>query len=111
MNDQLASVHPGEVLLEDFLKANAITQARLAKETGIPESRISAIINGERSVSADTALRFAQFFGTSAQVWLNLQNQYDLEVTQRAIADQLTKIRLAFAQNTPSKKPVLKPRR
>ncbi len=90
--NRLPSVHPGEVLLEEFLKPGNISQYRLAKAIGIPESRISSIISKERGISADTALRLARFFGTSAQLWLNLQNQYDLEQTEREKHSLLEKI-------------------
>jgi len=72
-------VHPGEVLLEDFLKPLALTQYRLAKATSVPPRRINEIVHGVRGITADTALRLARFFETSEQFWLNLQNRYDLE--------------------------------
>jgi addiction module HigA family antidote len=83
MTNRLPSVHPGEVLLEDFMKPLGLTQYRLAKDIGVPALRISQIVRGQRSVSADTALRLARYFGTSANVWLNLQAAYDLEIAQR----------------------------
>ena len=73
-------IHPGKILLEDFLKPLGITQYRLAKDIGVPPIRISEIVRGKRSVSADSALRLSKYFGTSADLWLNLQNHYDLEV-------------------------------
>ena len=89
----LPNVHPGEILLEDFLKPGGISQYRLAKAIAIPESRISEIVNGSRSVTADTALRLSRFFGTTAKVWLNLQNAYDLEEAERGKHSELEKIR------------------
>jgi addiction module HigA family antidote len=80
MNKTLSPIHPGEILLEDFMKPLGITQYRLAKEIGVPAIRISQIVRGERSITADTALRLARYFGTSASVWLRLQVRYDLEI-------------------------------
>lgn len=81
--EKLKNIHPGEVLLEDFLIPLEISAYRLAKETFLPQTRISEIIKGNRGVSADTALRFAKYFGTSAKFWLGLQDDYDLEAEQR----------------------------
>ena len=89
----LPNVHPGEILLEDFLKPAGISQYRLAKAIGIPESRISQIVNGARSITADTALRLAKFFGTTPKVWLNLQNAFDLEEAERSKHKELEQIR------------------
>ena len=75
----LPPVHPGEILLEDFLKPMAITRYRLAKSICVPQRRIDEICAGKRAITADTALRLARFFGTDAQSWMNLQAQYDLE--------------------------------
>ena len=75
----LPNIHPGEVLLEEFLKPMEISAYRLAKETFIPQTRISEIIKGRRRITADTALRFSKYFGTSAKFWLGLQDDYDLE--------------------------------
>ena len=77
--EKLNNIHPGEILVEEFLIPLAITAYRLAKETFIPQTRISEIIKGKRRVTADTALRFAKYFGTSAKFWLGLQDDYDLE--------------------------------
>ena len=74
-------IHPGEILLEDFLKPMGMTQYRLAKSIGVPQRRIGEIVAGKHSITADTALRLARFFGTDAQSWMNLQTHYDLEVT------------------------------
>ena len=83
MTKTLPPVHPGEVLAEDFMKPLGLTQYRMAKDIGVPALRISQIVRGQRSVTADTALRLARYFGTSPDVWLRLQASYDLEVTQR----------------------------
>lgn len=84
-----APVHPGEILLEDFLKPMKITQYRLAKEISVPPRRINEIIHGTRAVSADTALRLGRFFGMSPQFWMNLQAQYDLAVETDRLAGRL----------------------
>ena len=83
MNKTLSPIHPGEILLEDFMKPLGLTQYRLAHDIGVTPIRISQIVNGERSVSVDTAMRLARYFGTSASVWLRLQVRYDLEVAER----------------------------
>lgn len=84
-------VHPGEILLEDFLKPMGITQYRLAKSIGVPQRRIGEIISGRRSITADTALRLARFFGTEAQSWMNLQTHYDLEIAQEKLDGRIEK--------------------
>ena len=76
---KLANIHPGEILKEEFLEPLEISAYRLSKDTFIPQTRISAIINKRRRITADTALRFSKYFGTSAKFWLGLQNDYDLE--------------------------------
>jgi addiction module HigA family antidote len=86
-------IHPGEILLEDFMKPLGVTQYRLAKETEVPPRRINEIVQGQRSVTADTALRLAKFFGTSEMFWLNLQARYDLELQKRKIAPVLSSVR------------------
>jgi addiction module HigA family antidote len=90
---RLPNVHPGEILLEEFLKPMGVTAYRLAKETSVPQTRISQIIHGKRGLSAETALRLAKFFGTSAEFWLGLQNDYDLEESKRSFDKELIKIR------------------
>lgn len=78
--DRLPPVHPGEVLLEDFMKPLGLSRYRVAKDIGVPALRISQIVNGKRAITVDTAMRLARYFGTSAAVWLRLQVRYDLEV-------------------------------
>ncbi len=85
----LPPVHPGEVLLEDFMKPLGLTQYRVAKDIGVPALRISQVVRGQRSITADTALRLARYFGTSPDVWLRLQAAYDLEVAQRQIGKRV----------------------
>lgn len=76
---RLKNIHPGEVLLEEFLAPLGITAYRLSKDTGIPQTRISAIVKGYRRITADTALRFSKYFGNSAKFWLGLQDDFDIE--------------------------------
>jgi addiction module HigA family antidote len=89
----LDNIHPGEVLKEEFLDAFGITAYRLAKDTGIPQTRVSEILKGRRRITADTALRFARYFGTTAHFWMGLQNDYDLEEEKRKIGEILTQIK------------------
>jgi antitoxin HigA-1 len=89
----MAPVHPGEVLLEEFLQPLAVSQYQLAKEIGVPARRINEIVHGQRRISADTALRLARFFGTSERFWINLQSRYDLEVEKDRLGDALDGIR------------------
>lgn len=79
MGHKLPPPHPGDVLLEDFLLPMGMSQYRLAKGIGVPPRRVNEIVHGKRGISADTALRLSRFFGTSAELWLNLQMRYDLE--------------------------------
>lgn len=89
INNKLPPVHPGEVLLEEFLRPLGVSQYRLAKEITVPARRINEIVHGQRAVSADTALRLAQYFGTSDQFWMNLQARYDLEMQKDKLGDRL----------------------
>ena len=89
----MAPVHPGEILLEEFLRPLEVSQYHLAKEIGVPARRINEIVHGQRRVSADTALRLARFFGTSERFWLNLQARYDLELEKDRLGDALDGIR------------------
>ena len=87
--DRLPSIHPGEILSEEFLEPLGITQYRLAKEIGVDPRRIHAIVHGERGISAETALLLSRFFGNSAKFWMGLQSQYDLETAEDRIAWKL----------------------
>ncbi len=87
--DRLPPVHPGEVLLEDFMKPLKLSQYRLAKDISVPPLRISQIVRGQRAVTADTALRLARYFGTSANVWMRLQARYDLEVAEIVLSEKI----------------------
>jgi len=89
--DKLPPVHPGEVLLEDFMKPLGLSQYRVAKDIGVPALRISQIVRGQRSITADTALRLARYFGTSAAVWLRMQARYDLEVAESKTAKRINR--------------------
>jgi addiction module HigA family antidote len=82
MDSTLSPIHPGEVLLEDFIKPLGLSQYRLAKDIGVTPIRISEIVKGKRSITVDTALRLGRYFGTSAEVWLGLQTRYDLEAAR-----------------------------
>src|SRR5215468_7683310 len=84
-------IHPGEILLEDFLKPMQISQYHLAQAIGGPQRRINEIVHGKRGITADTALRLGRFLGMEAQFWMNLQTRYDLETTREALADRLAK--------------------
>ncbi len=88
-NPTLAPVHPGEVLLKEFLEPMAISQYRLAKDISVPPRRINEIVHGKRSVTADTALRLSRYFGTSERFWLNLQTGYDLDIERDRLGDRL----------------------
>ena len=88
---KLPPIHPGEILMEEFLKPMGISQYRLAKDISVPPRRINEIVHGKRAVSADTALRLGRFFGISPQFWLNLQTRFDLEITEDMLADRLEK--------------------
>ena len=92
MGKRLRNIHPGEVLEEEFLKPLAVTSYRLAKDIGVPATRISEICHRRRSLTADTALRLARYFGTSARFWLGLQEDYALEEEQRRKAKELGSI-------------------
>ena len=84
-------IHPGEILLEEFLKPLDKSQYRLAKDISVPPRRINEIVHGKRAVTADTALRLSRHFGTSDKFWLNLQIQYDLEIEKEKLKDRLRK--------------------
>ncbi len=90
-NKKLPPIHPGKILLEEFLTPLNISQYRLAKDVSVPPRRINEIVHGKRGISADTALRLGRFFEMPPQFWLNLQNRYDLEVTEDNLSDRLDK--------------------
>ena len=88
---KMKPIHPGEVLLEEFLSPMGISQYRLAKDISVPARRINEIVHGKRSITADTALRLGRYFGTTAQFWMNLQDHFALEVQMDKIGDRLDK--------------------
>ena len=89
--NKLHPVHPGEILLEEFLKPMGLSQNKLALNIGVPARRINEIVLEKRKITADTALRLARFFGMSSEFWIGLQSQYDLDVTADALGDRLEK--------------------
>jgi addiction module HigA family antidote len=93
MINRIPNIHPGEILLEEFLKPMGITAYRLSKETKIDQTRISGIIKGKRSISVDSALRFSKFFGNSPEFWINLQSHFEIEEKKREMDRELKKIK------------------
>ena len=91
---KLPPIHPGEILMDEFLEPMGISQYRLAKDISVPPRRINEIVHGKRSITADTALRLGRFFGMSPQFWLNLQTRHDLEVTEDLLENQPRLIRV-----------------
>lgn len=96
-SDLLPPIHPGEILLEEFLQPLEISQYRLAKDIGVPVRRINEIVLGKRRITADTALRLARFFGLSERFWMNLQSRYDLEMEKDRLRGRLEKEVKVFA--------------
>jgi len=88
---KLPPIHPGEILLEEFLKPLGLSQYRLAKDISVPPRRINEIVLGKRAISPDTALRLSRYFGLSDRFWINLQARYDLEVEKDKLADRLAR--------------------
>jgi len=88
-NRKIEPVHPGEILLEEFLKPMGISQYKVAKDTHVPPRRINEIVHGVRAVSADTALRLSRYFGLSERFWINLQSRYDLETEKERLGSRL----------------------
>jgi len=86
---RLEPIHPGEILLEDFMKPMGVSINRLSRDIVVPPGRISAIVNGKRAITADTALRLGKYFGVSPQTWMGLQAEYDLRVAQRIIGAEV----------------------
>jgi addiction module HigA family antidote len=89
---RLKNIHPGEILIEEFLKPLGISAYRLSKDIGIPQTRTSMIIKGNRKITADTALRLSKYLGTSAKFWMGLQNDFDLEEEQMKLSKELNEI-------------------
>lgn len=101
MDDNLSPIHPGEVLLEDFMKPLELSQYRLAHDIGVTPIRISQIVNGQRSITVDTAMRLARYFSMSAEVWLRLQVRYDLEVAEKQLSKKINR-EVKVSDRTPS---------
>ena len=97
--EKMAPVHPGEILLEDFMKPLGITQYRLAKEMNVYPRKVNEIVQGKRAITADTALRLARFFGTSPEVWMNLQAHYDLELARDDLDERVEREVVPFARS------------
>ncbi|MES1945483.1 helix-turn-helix family protein [Salinisphaera sp. PC39] len=89
MSERLPNIHPGEVLLEEFLRPMELSQNRLARDIHVPPRRINEIIHGQRAITADTALRLGRYFGTSAKFWLGLQEDYELEEARRRLGGRI----------------------
>ena len=98
MDKTLSPIHPGEVLLEDFMKPLGLTQYRLAQDIGVAPIRISQIVRGDRAITVDTAMRLARYFGTSAAVWLRMQVRYDLEVGETELGERIQQEVKVFRQ-------------
>ncbi|HEV3050653.1 MAG TPA: HigA family addiction module antitoxin [Longimicrobium sp.] len=96
-NAKMTPIHPGEVLMEDFLVPLGLSQYRLAQDLSVPPRRINEIVHGKRAITADTALRLARYFGTSEQFWFNLQSRYDLEVERDRLGARLQEEVAVFA--------------
>lgn len=92
MKATIQPIHPGEILMEEFLEPLGVTQHRLAVAIGVPPRRINEIVHGKRRITADTALRLARFFGTTERFWLNLQSRFDLEIEKDNIGSELNSI-------------------
>jgi addiction module HigA family antidote len=89
MTEKLSPIHPGEIMLEEFLKPMHMSQSRLALDIGVHPRRINEIVLGKRSITADTALRLARYFGNSPQFWLGLQTDYDLDIAEDSLGNRL----------------------
>ena len=97
---QSPPIHPGEILMEEFLTPMGLSQYRVAKDIGVPARRVNEIVHGKRGISADTSLRLARFFGMSERFWINLQTHYDLEVERDRLAGRLDREVIAYSGNS-----------
>lgn len=91
-SDLIEPIHPGEILMEDFIEGLGITQNKLAVSIGVPPRRINEIVHGKRGITADTAIRLARYFGTSEELWMNLQSNYELRLERRVLRDKVAEI-------------------
>ena len=94
----MGPIHPGEVLMKEFLQPMGLSQYRLAKDISVPPRRINEIVHGKRAITADTALRLSRYFGTSERFWMNLQTRYDMELQKDILGDRLQKEVVVLAQ-------------
>lgn len=90
--DLIEPIHPGEILMEDFIEGFGITQNKLAVSLGVPPRRINEIVHGKRGITADTAIRLARYFGTSEEFWMNLQSNYELRLQRRVLGERVAAI-------------------
>lgn len=90
--DLIDPIHPGEVLMEDFIEGFGVTQNKVAVSIGVPPRRINEIVHGKRGITADTAVRLSRYFGTSAEFWMNLQSNYELRLQRRALGEKIAAI-------------------
>jgi addiction module HigA family antidote len=102
---KLAPVHPGEILLEEFMQPLELSQTRLGRDLGVSPRRINEIVHGKRSITADTALRLSRYFGTSAEFWLGLQADYDLDVATDRLSDRIAREVKVFSPITEAHEP------
>ncbi|MCF2588517.1 HigA family addiction module antitoxin [Brevibacterium sp. UCMA 11752] len=91
-SDLIEPIHPGEILMEDFIEGFGITQNKLAVSIGVPPRRINEIVHGQRGITADTSIRLARYFGTSEEFWMNLQSNYELRLGRRALGEKVAAI-------------------
>jgi len=91
MDETLSPIHPGEILMEEFLKPMNVSQYKLAKDISVPPRRINEIVHGQRAITPDTALRLSRYFGLSERFWINIQSRYDLEIEKDRLQDRLDK--------------------
>ena len=97
--EKINTITPGEILLEEFIKPLKITAYRLAKDTGMPATRVSQILKGKRKITADTALRLSKYFGNSADFWMGIQDEFDLREEMQRIGDELNRIQKAVSMH------------
>lgn len=105
---KLPPIHPGEILLEEFLKPMGISQYRLAKDTGVPPRRINEIVHSKRSITPDTALRLSRYFGLSERFWMNLQSRYDLETEKDRLLERLDREVRVYAGSALPQRPSMR---
>lgn len=103
MNNKLSPIPPGEILLEEFMTPLGLSQNKLARDLDIPPGRVNDIVNGKRTITTDTALRLAVYFGTTPDFWLNLQQRYDLKIAAKSVLPEITKAVRPYAKSTTSK--------